>query len=86
MTAPLARMVVGYYAPQLPSKIILVVNAAAIGRLAEAASGHRVWQIAAPGYDQVNSASIARALDREHTVLRSIPGNLIKVTLWSARN
>ena len=79
-------MAIGYYAPQLPSKIILVVDAAAIGRLAEAASGHRVWQIAAAGYDQVNSASIARALDRDHTVLRSIPVNLIKVTLWSARN
>jgi mannosyltransferase len=86
MTAPLADMVIGYYGPQLPSKITLVVDAAAVGRLAEAASGRRVWQIATAWHDQVNSTSIARALDRDHTVSRSIPVNLIKVTLWRPRN
>jgi mannosyltransferase len=86
MTAPLAEMVIGYYAPQLPSKITLVVDVAAVGRLAEAASGHRVWQIATAWHDQVNSTSIARALDQDHTVLRSVPVNLIKVTLWDPRN
>jgi hypothetical protein len=82
MTAPLAEMVIGYYAPQLPNKISLVVDAAAARRLAQVTRGHRVWQITTAWHDLVQGTSIARALDPDHTVLRSISVNRINVTVW----
>jgi len=70
----------------LPSKLTFIGDPPAVNRLAEAASGHRVWQIATAWHDQVSRLWIARALDRDHTILRSIDVNLINVTLWTPRD
>jgi mannosyltransferase len=77
--------IIGYYAPQLASKLTFVGDDAAVHRLAEDASGRRVWQIHTAWHDQVSGASIELALDRDHTILRSISVNLVDVKLWSPR-
>ena len=75
--------VVGYYSPQLSNKLTFVGDRTAVERLIDASSGHRVWQIATGYHDSISEASMARALDRDHAISRSIPLNLISVTLWS---
>lgn len=78
--------IIGYYAPQLPNKLTFIGDAAAVDRVTDATSGHRVWQISTMWHDQVSRTSIARALARDHTILRSIAVNLVDVTLWGPRS